>query len=204
MSWELDLPEERGHLNLINCAQQEMPPLPKTKMRLSSKDLFMKAVMSIRHLGTKKRAHLNAHKCSVGKEPAVLETRDGSLGWEDPLEKEMATHSSILAWKISWTEEPGGLQSMGSQRVRHDCATNTLTNAISIQVVQTVGDSCVSASATSTLTSPVLPGNQIAASQGCSFPCLWDRKLWGSLLFSGFLGQKELIQFFLFNWLLNI
>ena len=47
------------------------------------------------------------------------------LGWEDPLEKEMATHSSILAWKISWTEEPGGLQSMGSQRVSHDRATNT-------------------------------------------------------------------------------
>ena len=52
--------------------------------------------------------------------PAVQETRVRSLGWEDPLEKEMATHSSILAWKISWTEEPGGLQSMGSQRVRHD------------------------------------------------------------------------------------
>ena len=43
-----------------------------------------------------------------------------SLGGEDPLELEMATHSSILAWRISWTEEPGGLQSMGSQRVRHD------------------------------------------------------------------------------------
>ena len=43
-----------------------------------------------------------------------------SLGWEDLLEKEMATHSSILAWKILWTEEPGGLQSMGSQRVGHD------------------------------------------------------------------------------------
>ena len=42
------------------------------------------------------------------------------LGQEDPLEKEMATHSSILAWKIPWTEEPGGLQSMGSQRVRQD------------------------------------------------------------------------------------
>ena len=42
------------------------------------------------------------------------------LGWEDPLEKEMATHSSILAWKIPWTEEPGRLQSIGSQRVRHD------------------------------------------------------------------------------------
>ena len=50
------------------------------------------------------------------------DTRDQvqSLGWEDPLEKEMATHSSILAWKISWTEEPGGLQSMGLQRVGHD------------------------------------------------------------------------------------
>ena len=52
--------------------------------------------------------------------PAVQETQVGSLGWEDPLEKEMAAHSRILAWKISWTEEPGGLQSMGSQRVRHD------------------------------------------------------------------------------------
>ena len=47
-----------------------------------------------------------------------------SLGWEDPLEKEMATHSSILAWKIPWTEEPGRLQSMGLQRVGHDWATS--------------------------------------------------------------------------------
>ena len=45
------------------------------------------------------------------------------LGWEDPLEKEMATHSSILAWRIPWTEEPGGLQSTGSQRVGHDLVT---------------------------------------------------------------------------------
>ena len=52
--------------------------------------------------------------------PAVQKTRVRSLGWEDPLEKEMATHSSILAWKISWTEEPGGSQSMGSQRVGHN------------------------------------------------------------------------------------
>ena len=52
--------------------------------------------------------------------PAVQETWVQSLGWEDPLGKEMATHSSILAWIIPWTEEPGGLQSMGSQRVRHD------------------------------------------------------------------------------------
>ena len=52
--------------------------------------------------------------------PAMRETRVRSLGWEDPLEKEMATHSRIHAWKIPWTEEPGGLQSMGSQRVGHD------------------------------------------------------------------------------------
>ena len=52
--------------------------------------------------------------------PAAQETWVRFLGWEDPLEKEMATHSSILAWKISWTEEPGGLQSMVSQRVGHD------------------------------------------------------------------------------------
>ena len=50
----------------------------------------------------------------------MLETWVRSLGWEDPLEKEMATHSSTLAWKIPWTEEPGGLQSVGSQRVGHD------------------------------------------------------------------------------------
>ena len=52
--------------------------------------------------------------------PAVWETWVQSLGWEDPLEKEMATHSSTLAWKIPWTEEPGSLQSMVSRRVRHN------------------------------------------------------------------------------------
>ena len=57
---------------------------------------------------------------SVKNLPAVWETWVQSLGWEDPLEKEMATHSSTLAWKIPWTEEPGGLQSMGAQRVEHD------------------------------------------------------------------------------------
>ena len=52
--------------------------------------------------------------------PTMRETWVRSLGWEDPLEKEMAPHSSILAWKIPWTEEPGRVQSMGSQRVGHD------------------------------------------------------------------------------------
>ena len=52
--------------------------------------------------------------------PAMQETWAQSLGWEDPLEKEMATHSSTLAWKIPWMEETGRLQSMGLQRVGHD------------------------------------------------------------------------------------
>ena len=57
---------------------------------------------------------------SVKNLPAMQETWVQSLGWEDPLEKGKATHSSILAWRIPWTEEPGGLQSMGLQRVGHD------------------------------------------------------------------------------------
>ena len=56
--------------------------------------------------------------------PAMWETWVWSLGPEDPLEKEMATHSSILTWRIPWTEEPGGLQSTGSPRVRHDWETS--------------------------------------------------------------------------------
>ena len=60
---------------------------------------------------------------SVCKESAMQETQEMrvlSLGWKDPLEKEMPTHSSILAWKIPWIKEPGRLQSMGLQRVGHD------------------------------------------------------------------------------------
>ena len=55
----------------------------------------------------------------VKRLPAMQETQVRSLGREDPLEKEMATHSSTLAWKILWMKEPGRLQSMGSQRVKH-------------------------------------------------------------------------------------
>ena len=56
----------------------------------------------------------------VKNPPAMEETWVRSLGWEDPLAKGMATHSTILAWRIPWTEEPNGLQSTGWQRVRHD------------------------------------------------------------------------------------
>ena len=59
--------------------------------------------------------------------PATQEMRAQSLGREDPLEKKMATYSSILAWRISWTEDPGRPQSLGSQRVGHNRATVTLT-----------------------------------------------------------------------------
>ena len=60
--------------------------------------------------------------------PAMQETRVQSPGQEEPLEKGMATNSNILAWRISWTDEPGGLQSMGSQRVGHNSVTNTHTH----------------------------------------------------------------------------
>ena len=72
------------------------------------------------------------HMCSqiaqmVKNLPTMPETWVQSLGWEDPLEKGMATHSSILAWRIPWTEEPGGLRSMGSWRVGYNWMTNTFT-----------------------------------------------------------------------------
>ena len=57
--------------------------------------------------------------------PAMQETQVGSLGPEDPLGEETASHPSTLAWRTPWAEEPGGLRSMGLQRVRHDCVTNT-------------------------------------------------------------------------------
>ena len=62
---------------------------------------------------------------TVKRLPAMQGTWVLSLGWEDPLEKEMAIHSSIFAWKIPWMEEPGRLQSMGLQRVRHDWTTSS-------------------------------------------------------------------------------
>ena len=67
---------------------------------------------------TRDRASLVAQR--VKHLPVMRKTQVRSLGREDPLEKGMATHSSILAWRIPWTEEPGGLQSMGSRRVGHD------------------------------------------------------------------------------------
>ena len=70
------------------------------------------------------------------KESACNAGDTGSIPWEGPLEEEMATHSSILAWRILWTKEPGGLQSMGLQRVGHNWATNTFTSLSCILTCQ--------------------------------------------------------------------
>ena len=78
----------------------------------------MSLITYINYIFTQNGASLVAQR--VKRLPAMQETWVQSLGQEDPLEKEMATHSSTLAWKIPWTEKPGRLQSMGLQRVRHD------------------------------------------------------------------------------------
>ena len=81
-------------------------------------------VLNYRHFGASKVAQM------VKNLPALQETWVWSLGWEDPLEKEMATHSSIPAWRIPWTEKACRLQSMGSQRVRQDWMTSTTSSHI--------------------------------------------------------------------------
>ena len=70
--------------------------------------------------------------------PAVQETWVRFLGWDDPLEKGMTTHSSILAWRIPWTEEPGGLQSLGWQRVGHNRMANTQHSAAAAESLSRV------------------------------------------------------------------
>ena len=76
---------------------------------------------------------------TVKRLPIMQDTRVRSLGREDPLEKEMETHSSMLAWRIPWTEEPGGLQSMGSQRVGHDLVTKQQHDKVEVQHGHAVG-----------------------------------------------------------------
>ena len=82
--------------------------------------LFIYFIEYMGFLVAQRLKHLPVSACVCLRLPAMWETWVQFLGREDLLEKEMATHSSILAWRIPWTEEPGGLQSMGSQRVRHD------------------------------------------------------------------------------------
>ena len=109
--------KESKHVNLRWCAVQW--PTVQTLINTSSVNRLVRACVSWKDSTLSSPwAFLVAQ--TVKRLPAVQETRVRSQGWEDPLEKEMATHSSTLAWKIPWTEESGRLQSMGSQRVGHN------------------------------------------------------------------------------------
>ena len=97
---------EKQGVRRIPTNTADLKPVPndksETQSEINNSNILVKVAQMVKNL------------------PAVQETRVRSLGWEDPLEKEMATHSSTLAWKIPWTEEPGRLQSMGSQRGGHN------------------------------------------------------------------------------------
>ena len=105
--------------------------------------------------------------------PAVQETQVQSLGQEDPLDKSRATHSSILAWRIPWTEEPGGLQSMGSRRVGQDWATDTLIFTSSFSYL----NSCVSIAESVKLTLCYLRARSHLHSDLRSLPGMWSSRL---------------------------
>ena len=107
---------------------------------------------------------------------AVLETRIQSLGWEDPLEEDMATHCSILAWRIPWTEGPDGLHSMGSQRVECNSATNTHTHSHILQGAPRIPDSSIGKVSVCNAGDPgSIPRLQRAAGEGHGYPlqCSW-------------------------------
>ena len=99
----------------------------KFKVEAHSTSVFLVCVAYLTNTNQTQGAFLMAHL--VKKLPVMQKTLVQSLAREDLLEKGMATHSSILAWKISWTEDPDSLQSRGSQRVRHDLATDISTSA---------------------------------------------------------------------------
>ena len=96
-------------------------------MAISKKSIKRRLWRGCREKGTLQHCWASLVAQRLKHLPAMWETWVWSLGREDPLEKEMATHCSNLAWKIPRMEEPGRLKSMGSQRVRHDWATNTFT-----------------------------------------------------------------------------
>ena len=103
LAWRIPWTEEPGRLQSMGSQSRTQLKRFSTHVHIHWNSLVAQTVKSL---------------------PAVQETWVQSLGREDPLEKEMATHSSIFAWKTPWTEKPGRLQSMGSKRVRHDCATS--------------------------------------------------------------------------------
>ena len=118
------------------------------------------------------------------------ETLVQSLGREDPLEKEIATRSSILAWRIPWTEEPGGLQSVGLQMVRHEWATNTTTIKISPEFYLLIP----------------LTLNWTLVWKECSFPCIFSNfvKKSKSVSLQCIIGKKHTkMKYFIYTYMSN-
>ena len=114
--------ESQGRWSLVGCRLwgHKESDMTETTQQQQQQGLSQRIAYSRRFRGASSMVQW------VNNSPAMQETQETlfqSLGWKDPLEKEMATHSSILAWEIPWTEEPGKLQSTGLQRVRHDLAT---------------------------------------------------------------------------------
>ena len=122
MSWWIMMLLFYNHKMLINNTMDNISLFGLTRLKFSwiSSKSHRYSYLFLTNVPTSLQSALKTVKCL----PTVRETWVPSLGQEDPLETEMANHSSTLAWKIPWTEEPGGLQSMGSQRVGHDWATS--------------------------------------------------------------------------------
>ena len=116
LNWRTSFQEHHQHFPYIHYFHPEFPPYIPFSSTKSFSDASNRTSLI---LSVSMMAQM------VKNLPAVQETQVWFLGWEDPLEKRVATHSSILAWRILWTEEFGGLPSMGSQTVRHDWVTNT-------------------------------------------------------------------------------
>ena len=124
---------------VLHCPKTRQQPQPRRSKSIVPRDwqtvpLFLQLFFFVHlnykcQLGTDANSICPEYKDSLVTQtvkslPAMWETQVHSLGWEDPLEKEIAIHSSILAWKIPWTEEPGRLQSMRLQRLGHDSVTS--------------------------------------------------------------------------------
>ena len=108
----------KDHSSESNSLKEELQSKEIKQALKPDSDMILILEMSIREFETTLSNILASLVAQMVKHlPAIWETQVRSLGWEDLLEKRMATHSSILAWRIPWTEEPGGLQSMGLQRV---------------------------------------------------------------------------------------
>ena len=116
LAWEIPWTENPGRLQVRRVTQS----WARLKQYFKINELIFSYTTLPRFLDTFFLNWVSLMTYRVKCLPAMWETRVQSLSREDPLEKEMATHSSTLAWKIPWTEEPGRLQSMGSQRVGHD------------------------------------------------------------------------------------